>query len=105
MKNETRGQALLKAHTVINGEREQQYGAPEDSFPEIAHQWNWWLKDKLTKPITAADAAMMMGLMKLARERGGAGKQDNVVDCAGYLGLYDDMRVEQLQRVKIEKTV
>lgn len=38
------------------------------------------------------DTAMMMTLMKIAREKGGAGKSDNIVDACGYLGLYEDMR-------------
>lgn len=87
-----RGRVLLRALDVINGERQQQYGDPENSFPEICSLWNWWLGDKLKAPLTAMDTAMMMMLMKIAREKGGAGKSDNIVDACGYLGLYEDMR-------------
>ena len=86
-----RGSVLLCALDVINGERQQRYGNPEDSFEDIAWAWNWWL-DGENAPITAADVAMMMALMKIAREKNGAGKTDNIVDCCGYLGLYEDMR-------------
>lgn len=89
-----RGRVLLRALEVINGERQQSYGDPEDSFEEISWVWNWWL-DSDNAPITAADVAMMMCLMKLAREKNGAGKTDNVVDACGYLGLYEDMRGEE----------
>lgn len=89
---ETRGKVLLEAHEIINGERQQQYGDPEDTFSEIARLWNWWLEGKLDEKLFPADVAMMMCLMKQAREKNGAGKHDNVVDAAGYLGLYDDMR-------------
>lgn len=89
---ETRGKVLLEAHEIINGERQQQYGDPEDTFAEIARLWNWWLEGKLDGKLFPADVAMMMCLMKQAREKNGAGKHDNVVDAAGYLGLYDDMR-------------
>lgn len=90
---EKRGKVLLHAHQIINGERQDAYGNPEDTFGEIAELWNWWL-DGDNAPITAADVAMMMTLMKIARERGGAGKTDNIVDACGYLGLYEDMREE-----------
>lgn len=88
-----RGGVLLRALDVINGERQQQYGNPEDSFEDIAWAWNWWL-DSDNAPITAADVAMMMALLKIAREKNGAGKTDNIVDACGYLGLYEDLRGE-----------
>lgn len=87
-----RGRVLLHAHDIINGQRQQQYGNPEDSFSEIAVLWNWWIGGRLNATLTAQDVAMMMALMKQAREKNGAGKADNVVDCCGYLGLYEDMR-------------
>lgn len=87
-----RGRVLLRALDVINGERQQQYGSPEDSFSEIAVLWNWWLGPRLNAPLTEQDVAMMMCLMKQAREKNGAGKTDNVADACGYLGLYEDMR-------------
>lgn len=94
VQHEERGRVLLRALDVINGERQQHYGNPEDSFSEIFALWNWWLDGKLKSPLTRNDVAMMMALMKLAREKNGAGKTDNIVDCCGYLGLYEDMREE-----------
>lgn len=88
-----RGRVLLNAVEIINGERQDSYGNPEDTFEDIAWAWNWWL-DSDNAPITAADVAMMMALMKIAREKNGSGKTDNVVDACGYLGLYEDMRGE-----------
>lgn len=90
-----RGRVLLHAHDIINGQRQQQYGNPEDSFPEIAVLWNWWLGPRLSAPLTAQDVAMMMCLMKQAREKTGAGKTDNIADACGYIGLYEDMREEK----------
>lgn len=87
-----RGSVLKRAINVINGERQQQYGNPEDSFSEISVLWNWWLGDKLQVSLSSQDVAMMMALMKQAREKNGAGKTDNIVDCCGYLGLYEDLR-------------
>ena len=87
-----RGRVLLKAVEIINGERQNTYGDPEDSFEAIAALWGWWLCDKMRDEITAQDVAMMMALLKFAREKNGAGKTDNIVDACGYLGLYEDMR-------------
>ena len=82
-----RGNVLLKAHEVINGQRQDQYGNPEDSFSTIADLWSVWLGYK----ISAHDVAMMMALLKIAREKHGAGSEDNPVDACGYLALAADM--------------
>jgi len=87
-----RGQILEDAIEVINGERQDTYGAPEDSFAIIASYWTTYLKNKL-KPgveLTPKDSVLMMVLFKIAREQN-QGKKDNLVDAAGYLGIAGDM--------------
>jgi hypothetical protein len=37
---------LKKAEKIINGERQDQYGKPEDSFGIIAEYWNAYLRRK-----------------------------------------------------------
>ena len=83
----TRGEALLIAHGIINGEREQQYGKPEDSFTAIASKWTFYLK----KQITRYDVAYMMALMKMARIEQGQYKEDSFIDCMGYLAIANDL--------------
>ena len=92
-----RGRILQEAHDIINGQRQTEYGNPEDSFNEIAFAWNWWLGERIggMTVITAADVAMMMTLFKAAREKCGAGKKDNIRDACGYLGLYWDLMEEE----------
>ena len=85
---------MQDAHKVINGERQDAYGNPEDCFAQIAALWNWYLSAKGKKLVDAADVAMMMVLLKVAREASNH-KRDNVVDACGYLGLYGDMFVEK----------
>ena len=85
-----RGQVLSDASRVINGERQDTYGNPEDSFVRIASLWNWWLSQKGSGIVVSRDVAMMMALMKIAREANGH-KADNIVDACGYLALYNDM--------------
>lgn len=99
--NDNRGNVLLEAHAIINGERQQQYGSPEDSHAVIAALWNGYLRadaislDKdACSVLTAQDVAHMMVLFKLARELNGAGKRDNYRDAAGYLAIASDMAVQ-----------
>ena len=99
-----RGSVLLRAHEVINGQRQERYGQPEDCFNSIAALWNAYLRGKaaaeddgdfypLTFPSLAPqDVAVMMALLKIARMQHGAGTEDNAVDCCGYLALAEDMR-------------
>ena len=99
----SRGDILLKAHDLINGERQDQYGKPEDCFGTIAELWNAYLQAStrkqddgdfypLTTPLlTAHHVAVMMALLKTARIAHGAGSMDSYVDCAGYIALAADM--------------
>lgn len=96
-----RGQVLLDAHKIINGDRQQSYGNPEDTHGIIADLWNGYLraaartqgKDISHLPIIRQeDAALLMVLFKIGRELNGAGVRDSAVDAAGYLGIYASMR-------------
>ena len=89
--HEPRGSVLAEAMRVINGERQDVYGAPERSFERIANYWTEYLGDQMTDRITPQDVAMMMTLFKVAREAN-QHKRDNIVDAAGYLGIYADMQ-------------
>ena len=74
-----RAEILEAARVCVCGEREQDYGTPEDSFALIASLWTVYLNT----PITPKDAAMMMALLKVARIKTGV-KADSFVDLAGY---------------------
>lgn len=82
-----RGTILDKAKIVINGERQDQYGNPEDSFSDIARLWTVYTGVE----ISAHDVAMMMALLKVARIKGGAGSEDSYIDLCGYTALAADM--------------
>ena len=90
-----RGSVLSEAINVINGDRQDVYGSPEDSFKLIAHYWNIYLQhmNKQIYAVEAKDVAIMMTLFKIAREAN-QHKRDNIVDAAGYLGIYADMERE-----------
>lgn len=91
-----RGQILLDALHVINGERQDKYGNPEDSFAVIADYWTAYLdhhyRSNLT--VTAQDVAIMMALLKIARITTGTATKDSYIDAAGYIGLAADMEAK-----------
>lgn len=84
----TRKEILDTALKCVNGERDQQYGNPEDNFRLIAEFWNLYLNkcgaSHTEVYIRSKDVAAMMSLMKLARITTGQPKPDNWVDLAGY---------------------
>lgn len=63
----------------ILDERGGSYGTPENSFECIALYWSVYLN----KVITETDVAIMMMLLKIARETE-KHKDDNFLDIAGY---------------------
>lgn len=101
--SEKRGMVLEEAMEIINGERQDVYGSPEDSFALIGRYWGAYLfskgYDMKAHPcgpdevlvVEAGEVAMMMTLFKIAREAN-QHKRDNIIDAAGYLGIYADMQ-------------
>lgn len=75
-----RTEVLQMADEIVNGEREEQYGSPEDNFAMIANLWT----DYLQTIVTTKDVAHMMILLKLARAKNGTYLADNYVDICGY---------------------
>lgn len=76
----TRADILHAAERAVCGDREKQYGSPEDNFGLIGKLWTIYTGTM----ITAEDVAMMMGLFKIARIKTGVGTRDSYVDLAGY---------------------
>lgn len=84
-----RGVSLMdEAFKTINGARQDAYGNPEDTFSIIADFWQTYLKARgMDVMVSALDVAHMMCLLKIAREAGGKGKRDNIVDLLGYAAI------------------
>lgn len=91
-----RGNKLfIDASDIINGERQDTYGNPENNFAAIAARWSQFLKARGFMPasgvdLTAKDVAFMMVDFKMARQCSSP-KRDNLIDAAGYLGILDDL--------------
>ena len=74
-----RAEILEAARVCVCGEREQDYGSPEDSFSLIGKLWSAYMG----VPVSPKDVAMCMALLKVARIKAGD-KVDSFVDLAGY---------------------
>ena len=75
----TRSDILEQAKICVCGDREEDYGSPEDNFSKIADLWSAYTGHTYS----ALDVAMMMSLLKIARIYAGT-KSDSFVDLAGY---------------------
>lgn len=85
----TRSEILDAARSIVTGEREKQYGKPEDNFTTIGKLWEIYLRGRCVGgdadiSINPEDVAMMMALLKIARIMTGTGTGDSFVDLAGY---------------------
>lgn len=80
---------LDEALKCVNGDRDQQYGSPEDNFKLIAKLWTTYCTSADVCPgaeiyFASKDVAAMLALLKIARIATGAPKPDNWIDLAGY---------------------
>ena len=80
----TRTEILAKADDIITGQREQDYGTPENNFSVIAVLWNAYNEAIQYRPYRPDDVAVMMCLFKIARIATGVGTMDSYVDLCGY---------------------
>jgi len=85
-----RAEILDTAKTYVTKDRNTTHGNPENSFGIIAAYWS----AHINKNITAADVAVMMTLLKLARIKTNAANEDNWIDGAGYLACGGELATE-----------
>ena len=88
----TRPEILDKAKECVCGQREQDYGSPENNFKLIADLWNAYMQTDVFSPV---DVAMMLGLLKVARIKSGTGTTDSFVDLAGYAACGGEIATER----------
>ncbi len=76
-------EVLREAAAIISGDRDKQYGGPEENFARIAKIWSVILGVSISEE----DVAMMMVGLKVARYASKSGFQaDTWRDIAGYAG-------------------
>lgn len=79
---------LEEASELINGDRRDDYGPAIDSFERIAQAWSAAVFDQ---PVTAAQVAAAMAVLKLCRFRTSQDR-DSLVDLAGYAALAAEIK-------------
>lgn len=95
----TREEILAQAQRCVCGDREQDYGSPEDNFQTVAQLWDVYLRRKCVSfcadvSLLAEDVAVMLALLKIARIASGHAKEDNWVDLAGYAACGGEIETE-----------
>lgn len=86
-----RADILHTAEKCVCGQREQDYGSPENNFQIIADFWTVYKGVSFS----ANDVAMMMALLKIARIKSGGGTADSFVDLAGYAACGGEIVTEE----------
>ena len=84
------GNILLKAHDLVNGDRQAAYGSPKESFAVTAKLWTEYMGREF-KP---KDVAMFLALVKIARESY-SHSRENLIDACGYLAIAADLADEE----------
>lgn len=87
----TRARCLDMAGACVCGDRMQEYGDLEDNFAVIRDLWNTYAGTELS----AADVAVMMALLKIARIRANGQHYDSYVDLAGYAACAAELAAEK----------
>ena len=80
----TRDDVLSKALQCVTGDREEDYGTPEQNFRTISLLWSVYLQRTPRNYVSETDVAAMLALLKIARIASGKAKADNWIDLAGY---------------------
>ena len=92
-----RKEILDRALACVCGDREQDYGSPENNFRTIADMWSAFMGIE----ITPTEVAAMMALLKIARVASGHSKADNWIDLAGYAACGGELEsIEEERRAE-----
>ena len=117
-----REEVLAEARKCVCGDRDKNYGSPENSFEYIAEMWTAYLRQRglvggpkfcpqknedsnkvptSESRITAWDVAWMMVLLKASRAAGNTSYIDGCIDAAGYAACAGEtlppvLRLDQL---------
>ena len=89
-----RKECLDDAIRHTTGQRQEDYGTPEDNFGRIAKLWSAY--DGRVS-FTAVDVAMMLALLKIARSKASIAHFDNYVDLAGYAACAAEIASEAVK--------
>ena len=89
----TRKRVLSEAEKCVCGQREHDYGTPEDNFGRIAEFWTTYMGVEFG----TVDVAIMMALLKIARISENLQHMDSWVDGCGYLACGGEIAGKEAQ--------
>lgn len=81
---------LDQSKFLIGGPRRAAYGPPDKNFPRVATMWGAFIGH----PLTAAQVAWMLCLLKVARASEGVPSDDTATDAAAYAALAGSLNPE-----------
>lgn len=92
-----RVEILTEAANLITGQRQQDYGTPEENFKRIADFLNILIKKNLetNTPVSPRQTADFMILLKVARTINSP-TRDSYVDIGGYAGIAGELAAHEL---------
>jgi len=106
MSDNFRSQILNEAITLINGDRNNDYGDPLDDFSTTASLWNTYINRTIDArgdlQLSPHDVAVLMVLLKVARLSWTPEKKDHWADIAGYTGCGWDCVMRQDETISCE---
>lgn len=85
---------LYTAEKLVNGAREDTYGAPQESFQRIADMWT----AAFGRKFTASEVTLALALVKIGRLHYTPNHEDSWVDAAGYLALGGELATERTEK-------
>lgn len=92
--NKTRVQVIHEGAALVVGDRQQDYGSPQENFQRIADLWNTHLAGNLLQNLSPRQVAEMMVLLKMARTINSP-KRDSYVDIVGYAGIAAELAEDE----------
>ena len=82
---------LVKAESLVAGQRHMDYGDKTDNHKNIAKLWSAYLDEK----VEAHDVAIMMCLLKIARTKLGQVSIDTYIDMAAYGAIAGEIKFKE----------
>lgn len=92
----TRAEILDAATKAVLNDRQATHGRPENTFKVIAQLWTTYLGT----PVSDADVAALLALLKIGRLRSNPSHADNWVDLAGYAACGGELAAANLLRAQ-----
>ena len=84
---------LLAAADIVSGDRAAKHGDMRECHENIAEIWNAFLRTRRdpAAPLSGAQVAICMALLKIARSQTGEENPDDLLDAAGYIAIAEEL--------------